>query len=167
MRERKRKASPHLDEGDGPLGAAGAHPPAHGELLSNPRGALVLPSLDIRHPRPSPELPHGLPRGRRRRRGRRWRGRRRGLRGGAEAAPPRGGGGEPGRRRMEREGGERARPGWALEAARGKAEEAGRRGGRHRRRARAAAAAEEEDGGLSYRGPICFPSPLSRPFCGR
>ena len=121
----------HLNEGDGPLGAAGAHPPAHGELLAHPRGALVLPSLHIRHPQPLPELSHGLPR----RPGRRGRsgsgGVSGGLRRGAEALPPPRGGGERRRtRERERECGERG--GLNLEPARGQAEEPGGRGSRHR-----------------------------------
>jgi hypothetical protein len=117
----------HLDECDGPLGAAGAHPPAHGELLADPRGAFVLPALHFRHPYPPPELPHGLPRRLRRSSSG---GRRGGLRGGAVAAPP-GGGGER-RRGQEGEPSKGQVPG-APEAARCQPEKtAGGSGGRHR-----------------------------------
>jgi len=122
----------HLDEGDGPLGAAGAHPAAHGELLAHPRGALVLPALHVRHPQPLPELPHGLAR-RPRRRG--CGGGGGGLRRGAETLPPpRGSGGERRRtREWERERGERGGLG-NLEPARGQAEQPGGGCGRHRQR---------------------------------
>jgi hypothetical protein len=106
----------HLHKGDSPLGAAGAHPAAHGELLAHPRGALVLPALHVRHPQPLPELPHRIPR----RPGRRCGGGR-GLCRGAEALlPPRGGGEWRRMRERERERGKRG--GLHLEAARGQAE---------------------------------------------
>lgn len=129
---------PHLDEGDRPLGTAGAHPPAHGELLPHPRGALVLPSLHVRHTKPPPELPHGLPRGR-------WGGGGRGggLRGGAVAAPRRGG---SERRRKEGERSKRRIP-EAREPEWGQPEEAGGGGGRHQEGRK-----EAEVGDLRYRG---------------
>lgn len=104
----------YLDECDGPLGAAGAHPPAHGKLLPDPGGALVLPALHFRHPDPPAELPHGVPRGRRRGRD--------GGRGGAVAAPTRG----------EREWGRKEGMPRAPETARCQPEKAaGGSGGRH------------------------------------
>ena len=118
--------SSHLDERDGPLGAAGAHPAAHGELLPDPGGAFVLPALHFRNPYPPPELPHGISRRRRRRRrvscG--------GLRGGAVAAPPGGGGGE--RRRKEGEASRKRVPGAPDTARRQPEKAAGGSGGRHR-----------------------------------